>query len=246
MREGRGLGRDDSGHGGGGRDSRQRAIPRAWLSALGRCPGLCDTAPPRLQDASAPATAGLYACSAPPRTSVPLSFPRSAGRRQQGRGLFNLPSDLVCHGQEGGMMGQPHLRPGGAESGRTAAQQLDPRCQITIFDLGPTTKDVSDRTPVRETLLGCHRNQLVRPLIQGWVVSRERKQSTAECQARSQRRRMSQPAGLGDCRAAPCQCLVGKSETEQDKSQKSPATPTRGSKPGLTDERALGDCIVKC
>ena len=55
---------------------------------------------------------------------------------------------------------------------------------------------------------------------------------------------MSQPPSLGDCCVALYQCLVGKAETEQGKSQKSLYSYARA-EPGLTDERALGDWIVK-
>ena len=57
-------------------------------------------------------------------------------------------------------------------------------------------------------------------LIQRCVVSDERKQPHSNGQARSQRRRMSQPSSLSDCFVAPCQCLVGKAEAEKDTAQK--------------------------
>ena len=80
--------------------------------------------------------------------------------------------------------------------------------------------DRSDRTPHRETLLGRHRNQLVCPLIQGYVVSGERKQPGADRRTHSERRRVSQSPSLSDCCAALCQCLVGKAETKKDYPQK--------------------------
>ena len=80
-------------------------------------------------------------------------------------------------------MGHPRLRPGGAESGRTVAQKRHSLRHITIFDLDPAAKDRSLDAPDGETLLGCHRNQLVRTLIQGCVVSAERKQPGTVCQA---------------------------------------------------------------
>ena len=83
----------------------------------------------------------------------------------------------------------------------------------------PSRERLSQRTPERETLLGRDRNQLVCALIQGHVVSDERKQPGARRQAASQRRRMSQPPSLSDCCVALCQCLVGKAETEKDNSQ---------------------------
>jgi hypothetical protein len=55
---------------------------------------------------------------------------------------------------------------------------------------------------------------------------------------------MGQPPRLSDRCIAPCQCLVGKAETEQGKSQKSQYSYARA-EPGLTDEQALGDWIVK-
>jgi hypothetical protein len=107
-------------------------------------------------------------------------------------------------------MGHPQLRPGGAVSGRTGAQETYPLRHIAIFDLDPAAIDRSLRTPERETLLGRHRNQLVYPPIQGCVVSDETKRHGADRQARSQRRRMSQPPSLSDCCIAPFCCLVGK------------------------------------
>src|SRR6266851_2619011 len=100
-------------------------------------------------------------------------------------------------------MGHPHLRPGGAVSRRTAAQKRYPLGHVAIFDLDPPAIDGSLRTPVGETLLGRHRKQLVYPLAEDCVISVERKQPAAECQARSQRRRMSQPPSLSDCCVAP-------------------------------------------
>ena len=64
------------------------------------------------------------------------------------------------------MIGHPQLRTGGAERGRTAAQERYPLRHITILDLDPPAIDRTQRAPVRETLLGRHRNQLVCPLIQ--------------------------------------------------------------------------------
>ena len=76
-------------------------------------------------------------------------------------------------------MGYPHLRPGGAVSRRTAAQERYPLRHIAILDLDPSAIDRSLRTPKGETLLGRHRNQLVCPLTQGCVISDERKQQGA-------------------------------------------------------------------
>ena len=55
-------------------------------------------------------------------------------------------------------MGHPQLRPGGAVSGRTAAQERYPLRHIAIFDLDPAAIDRSHRTPEGKTLLGRHRN----------------------------------------------------------------------------------------
>src|SRR5216683_1900375 len=114
------------------------------------------------------------------------------------------------------MMGHPQLRPGGAVSRRTAAQERYSLCYIAILDLDPAAIDRSLRTPVSETLLGRHPDRLVRPLIQGRILAEKRKQPGADRQARSQRRRMSQPPSLGDCCVGLCQCLVGKAKTEKD------------------------------
>ena len=55
---------------------------------------------------------------------------------------------------------------------------------------------------------------------------------------------MSQPVGLSDCCAAPCQCLVGKAEAEEDNSQK-PLRQRSGVDSRLMDKRAVGDLIIK-
>jgi hypothetical protein len=99
---------------------------------------------------------------------------------QQGHALFNLPPDLPCPGQETGIVWHPHLQPGGAVSRRTAAQDRYPLCHIAILDLDPPVIDRPLRTPVRETLLSRDRNQLVRPPIQGYVISDQRKQDAVE------------------------------------------------------------------
>ena len=101
-------------------------------------------------------------------------------------------------------MGHPRLGPGGAGSARTAAQERHPLRHITIFDLDPTPTDCSVRTVKGKTLLGRHRSKLVCPLIQGRVVSDERKQPGGDRQAVIQRRNMSQPPSLGDGGVASC------------------------------------------
>src|SRR6516225_9633665 len=110
-------------------------------------------------------------------------------------------------------------RPGGAGSRCTPAQQRYPLRYITILDLNPPATDRFHRTPVGETLLGRHRNQLIHPLAEGCVVSDEQTQPDAGCQVPSQRRRMSQPPSLSDCRAAPFQCLVRIAEAGKDNPQ---------------------------
>src|ERR1700720_730365 len=111
-------------------------------------------------------------------------------------------------------MGHPGLRPGGAEGAQTAAQESYPFHHIAIFDLGISAIDRSLSTPGGETLFGRYRDQLISPLAEGRIISAERKQTRTDRQSRSQRRRMSQPPSLGDCRAAPCHCLVRIAETE--------------------------------
>ena len=141
-------------------------------------------------------------------------------------------------------MGHPYFGPGGAVSRRASTQQRHPLRYIAIFDLDPAARDGSHRTPERETLLGCHGNELVCPFIHGYVVANERNQYVAECQARSQRRRMSQPPSLGDRCAAVCHCLIRKAETEQDNLQMRLRYHVQvGS--GLICKRAVGDWIIK-
>jgi hypothetical protein len=152
--------------------------------------------------------------------ALPCSFTDLQSIVQQRQALFNFPCDLTCRGEESDIMGHKHLRPGGAVSRRTATQERHSLRHITILDLDPPAKDRSLRTPEGETLLGRHRNQLVCPLIQRCVVSDEREQNSADCQARRQRRLMSQPPSLGDCCAAPSERLVGKAEARQDNPQK--------------------------
>jgi hypothetical protein len=67
-----------------------------------------------------------------------------------------------------------------------------------------------------ETLLGCHRNHLIGPLFQRCIVADEKKNHGIASQARSQERRLR----YRDCRAAPCQCLLGKTEAEKHNVQK--------------------------
>ena len=69
-------------------------------------------------------------------------------------------------------------------------------------------------------------------------------QMGAECQARSQSRRMSQPPSLSDRCVGLCQCLVQEAETEKDEPQKTLQADARA-EPNLMGERAVGDRIVK-
>src|SRR5215469_8311061 len=95
-----------------------------------------------------------------------------------------------------------YLRTGGAISRYAAAQERDPRGHITIFDLDPSAKSRSLPTPMRKTVLGCDRNELTSPLIQGRVISHERHHPGANAQAVSQRRQMSQrPSPVHGCSA---------------------------------------------
>jgi hypothetical protein len=127
----------------------------------------------------------------------------------------NLSCDLTCPGQEGKILGHPRKRSSGAVSLRTAAQERYPLYHIAILHLDPPATDRSLRMPAGETLLGRHRNQLACPLIQGHVVSAEQKQQGAERQARSQRRRVSQPPSFSDRCPALYQGLVRITETEK-------------------------------
>src|SRR5437016_1220478 len=102
------------------------------------------------------------------------------------------------------MMGHIRLRPGGAISGQTAAQQRDSLRYITILEPDPAVTDRSVRTPEGKSLLGRHRNHLVHPLAEARVVSDEQKQHGATSQGHSQRRRMSQSPSLDYGRVALC------------------------------------------
>lgn len=116
-------------------------------------------------------------------------------------------------------MGHEHFRPGSVVSGHTIAQERYSFCQIAIFDLDPAAKDCPLARPVREILFGGHRSQLVYPLAQDCIGSGKRSQSSAYRQARGQSRLMSSISSLRYCCVTPCQCLVGKAETEQDDCQ---------------------------
>ena len=139
-----------------------------------------------------------------------LSCPFNGSQRtvRQGYGLFNLPCDLTRPGKEGDKGGHPQLGPGGVVSRRTAAEKRYPLRHIAILGLEPAAIDRSHRDP--EWLLDRHCNQLVYPLAEDCVLSDERKRYGADCQDRSQRRRMSQSPSLSNCCSAPCRCLVRK------------------------------------
>src|SRR5271155_3460529 len=84
------------------------------------------------------------------RPALPCPFNDLQGIVQEGQSLFNLPCDLTCPGQEGGIMGHPRLRSSGAVSDRTTAQQRYRLRHIAVLDLGPAAIDRSVRAPVGE------------------------------------------------------------------------------------------------
>ena len=65
-------------------------------------------------------------------------------------------------------MGHEQLRSGRPVSRRTGAKECFPLRHLAIFDLGPAAIDHALRAPVRKTLLGCERNQLIWPWVQGY------------------------------------------------------------------------------
>jgi hypothetical protein len=73
--------------------------------------------------------------------------------------------------------------------------------------------------PEGEALLGRNCKQLICAVVQGNIVSDERKQPGAVCQTHSQRPGMTQSSRLSNCCATACQCLVGKPEAEKDNPQ---------------------------
>ena len=68
-----------------------------------------------------------------------------------------------------------------------------PSATSPFVDLNPPAIDGSHRAPQAETLLRCHRNQLVCPLVQGCVISAKRKQPDADRQG-SQPETADEPA----------------------------------------------------
>jgi len=101
---------------------------------------------------------------------------------QQGQALFNLPCNLTCPGQESDKIGNPCLRPGGAERAQTLPQERYPFYNMGVFGLDPAAADRSQCTPEGKALLGCYRNQLVCRFIQSWTLSDERKHCGAVMQ----------------------------------------------------------------
>ena len=68
-------------------------------------------------------------------------------------------------------MGHQQLRPAGAISRRTTAQKRYPLPHIAVLGFDPAAIDRSERTPLGESLLGRHGNQVVYPIIQDSVVA---------------------------------------------------------------------------
>jgi hypothetical protein len=69
------------------------------------------------------------------------------------------------------MVGHEHLRPGGAVSRRTAAHKRYPLDDIAILGLDPAAIDRTERTPLRESLLGRQRDQVFYKMIQVSVIA---------------------------------------------------------------------------
>src|SRR5262245_30751944 len=98
-----------------------------------------------------------------PALSCPLDDLQ--GLAQQKGCFFKFARDLTCHRQAGDVMGRPQLRPSGAVSAQTTAQERYALHQITTLGLAPSEIDGSLCTPPREALLRSNRNQLLRALI---------------------------------------------------------------------------------
>src|SRR6516225_4969536 len=67
----------------------------------------------------------------------PGPFSALQGIVQLGYGLFDLPGDLACAGEEAEKIGHPNLRPGGAVSRRAAAQKRYCLRHVATFDRDP-------------------------------------------------------------------------------------------------------------
>ena len=83
-------------------------------------------------------------------------------------------------------MRQQQLRASRAKSVLTAAQERYTGSHVASIRFDPPLIDPSLRTPMRETLLGCQRNQLGYPFVEDCMIPEERQQNTADRQARSQ------------------------------------------------------------
>src|SRR6516164_11484012 len=79
--------------------------------------------------------------------------------------------------------------------------------------------DRSERMPLRKTLIGRHRNQLVYALIQVSVITADREPYGRDHQGRGQGRRMSQSPSFGDGGIASHQRQVRKTKTEKGEPQ---------------------------
>src|SRR5215472_5908895 len=169
---------------------------------------------------------------------------RLQGLVHQGLGLFDLPYDLICPGQQGQQKRRSQRCASGAISDRTVVQQRYPLRHIAIFDPDPPAINASERAPLGETLLGRHCNQLVCPLTEDRVVPEERKQPGGDPQAVSQRRKMSQSASLGERRIVLRQPLVRVAEAKQDYREQSPRRHLRVDA-DLINERAVARRIIQ-
>src|SRR5215813_14706507 len=103
--------------------------------------------------------------------ALPRPFDELQRLIQSGRAFFDLTCDLTSPGQEGNVQGHPRRRPSRTVSARTGAQQRQTLDHIGILGLDPPTEDRSCRTVERETLIGRDRDQVVRPLLQAYVVT---------------------------------------------------------------------------
>ena len=120
--------------------------------------------------------------------------------------------------------GASNLRPGGTESGQTAAQERYPLRHIAILDLDPAAIDRSHRTPEGKPCSVATATSWSARSSRATLSPTSESSQAPIPKLRSQRRRMSQPPSLGDCCVAPCQCLVRKAETEKDNPQDAAVT----------------------
>jgi len=117
------------------------------------------------------------------------------------------------------MMGHQQLIPVVAIGRQAAAQQRYPFDHIAILGLDPAAIDRAEGTPLRESLLGRHREQVFYKIIQVPVIAGDREPHGTDHQGRSDGRRMSEPPCLGDGCIGPDQCLIRKAETEKNDAQ---------------------------